>query len=182
MVHKIHVGLQNNKIPALKLVFFIARRFIKKNPNGFSDPIIRIAITAVALGLAVMILSVAIITGFQQEIREKVIGFGGHVQITHFDSNISYEPSPISKDQDFMEELSGVPGIRHTGFCQQAGHYTHRRRHPGGSAQRCWRRFRLVVFWLEANQRQLAGFQRYDHLQCRPDFKKNSSKTPSRYG
>jgi lipoprotein-releasing system permease protein len=113
MVYKNHVGLQNNKIPALKLVFFIARRFIKKNPDGFSDPIIRIAITAVALGLAVMILSVAIITGFQQEIREKVIGFGGHVQITHFDSNISYEPSPISRNQDFIEELSGVPGIKH---------------------------------------------------------------------
>ena len=105
--------MQNNKFFALNLEFFIARRLIKGHSGGFSDPIIRIAIIAVALGLAVMIIAVAIVTGFQQEIRDKVIGFGGHIQISHFDANISYESSPIDKDTLLLNELAGIPGVRH---------------------------------------------------------------------
>jgi lipoprotein-releasing system permease protein len=105
--------LQNNKFFALNLEFFIARRLIKGNSGGFSDPIIRIAIIAVALGLAVMIVAVAIVTGFQQEIRDKVIGFGGHIQITHFDANVSFEASPIEMDQKLTKEIKNIDGVRH---------------------------------------------------------------------
>jgi lipoprotein-releasing system permease protein len=97
----------------LNLEFFIARRLMKKNAGGFSDPIIRIAIMAVALGLSVMILSVAIVTGFQQEIRNKVIGFGGHIQITHYDANISYESSPLEKDRSLLDDIAGISGVKH---------------------------------------------------------------------
>jgi len=55
--------------------------------KSFSRPIILIAIAGIALGLTVMILSVAIVTGFKQEIRDKVVGFGSHIQIMNFDSN-----------------------------------------------------------------------------------------------
>jgi len=108
--------LQNNKIFALNLEFFIARRLMKKNTGGFSDPIIRIAIVAVALGLSVMILSVAIVTGFKQEIRNKVIGFGGHIQITHYDANISYESSPLDTDRGLLEDLARISGVKHLQF------------------------------------------------------------------
>ena len=105
--------MQNNKIFALNLEFFIARRLLKSNSSGFSDPIIRIAIIAVAIGLAVMIIALAILTGFQQEIRNKVIGFGGHIQISHFDANISFESSPIDHDPELKRSLAGIPGVRH---------------------------------------------------------------------
>lgn len=69
-----------------------------------------------------MIISVAIVTGFQQEIREKAIGFGSHIQITHFDYNISFEPRPISLNQPFYPNLSEAPGIRHIQvFATKAG-------------------------------------------------------------
>ncbi|HBX20577.1 MAG TPA: ABC transporter permease, partial [Porphyromonadaceae bacterium] len=77
---------------------FIAKRIYKgekKNAKRVSSPAIKLAITGVALGLAVMIVSVCIIVGFKKEIREKVIGFGSHIQITTFDENVSYEHQPI---------------------------------------------------------------------------------------
>ena len=50
--------------------------------KGFSRPIIHIATGAVALGIAVMLISIAIVIGFQNEVRDKVVGFGSHVQIS----------------------------------------------------------------------------------------------------
>jgi len=60
-----------------------------------------------------MILSVAIVTGFKQEIRDKVVGFGSHIQIMNFDSNTSYETVPISRQQPFLPKIKNFPGIRH---------------------------------------------------------------------
>jgi len=60
-----------------------------------------------------MIISVAIVTGFQKEIREKVIGFGSHIQISNFDANNSYESSPVSINQPFYPSLEDEPGVRH---------------------------------------------------------------------
>lgn len=60
-----------------------------------------------------MILSVAIVVGFKKEVREKVIGFGAHIQVTNFDSNTSYEASPIAVSDTLMKVLSAFPGIRH---------------------------------------------------------------------
>lgn len=101
---------------------FIARRLIKGGPGSFSAPVIRIAIISVALGLAVMIVSVAIVTGFQRQIREKIVGFGSHIQIAKFDSNNSFEFEPISKNQAFYSTLTKTEGIKHIqGFATKAG-------------------------------------------------------------
>ncbi len=78
-----------------------------------TPPVIRIAMIGIALGLAVMILSVAIVIGFKKEIRNKVIGFGSHIQITNFDNNASYESSPIAASDTLMEYLAAFPGITH---------------------------------------------------------------------
>lgn len=59
-----------------------------------------------------MILSVSIVTGFQKEIRDKVIGFGGHIQISHLSGNESYETKPVSIDQDFYPELDTLDEVR----------------------------------------------------------------------
>ncbi len=81
--------------------------------GGFTALIRKIAVFSIALGLAVMILSLAILTGFQNEIREKVIGFGGHIQITNFDYNLSYEAQPIRKDQEDLQLVKSIEGVRH---------------------------------------------------------------------
>ncbi len=101
---------------------FIARRLIKGSPGSFSAPVIRIAVISVALGLAVMIVSVAIVTGFQKQIRDKIIGFSSHIQIAKFDSNNSFEFAPISKNQAFYRTLQKTEGIKHVQvFATKAG-------------------------------------------------------------
>lgn len=95
--------------------YFIAKRLIKGRREGtsFSRPINIIAIIGIALGLAVMIVAVSILTGFKQQIREKVVGFGSHIQIVNFDSNISFETAPISDAQEFVPLIDKIPGIKH---------------------------------------------------------------------
>jgi len=108
----------------MNLPYFIAQRLIKgrREETSFSRPINVIAIIGIAMGLAVMILAVAILTGFKQEIRDKVVGFGSHIQIMNFDSNISFETTPISGNQEFIPKIKAIPGIKHIEvFATKAG-------------------------------------------------------------
>ncbi len=95
--------------------FFIAKRltFEKESKSSFSRPIIKIALVGIALGLAVMLVAVAVVTGFKKEIRNKVIGFGSDIQIVNYDANFSYETVPISKNQNFYPGIDTIPGIKH---------------------------------------------------------------------
>jgi ABC-type transport system, involved in lipoprotein release, permease component len=97
------------------LELFIARRIShdQEAKKAVSRPITRISIVAVALSLAVMIVSVAIVTGFKNEITEKVLGFGGHIQIQNYDSNTSFETRPITDTLAFVPKLNSIPGISH---------------------------------------------------------------------
>ena len=72
----------------------------------------RIAIIGIALGLAVMILSVAIASGFKTEISNKIIGFGSHIQILNYDTNLSFETNPINKKQAFYGDIKDLMGIK----------------------------------------------------------------------
>ena len=102
--------------------FFIANRIFSKSKGGFSRPIVRLGVISVALGLAVMIISVAIVTGFQEQVRRKVTGFGAEIQIGNFEVNSSYEATPINKNQPFYPFLDTVDGIRHIQvFAHKAG-------------------------------------------------------------
>ncbi len=94
---------------------FIAKRIIfgSGNANQLSRPIVRISVLGITLGLAVMILAIAIVTGFQSEIKNKLIGFGSHIVITNYDDNTSDEPQPISKIQPFLSDLKNNPNIKH---------------------------------------------------------------------
>ena len=84
----------------LNTELFIVRRMIgsKRGRRSFSRSIVAIAIFGIALGLAVMIVAVSIVTGFKKEITNKVIGFGAHIQILNLDSNLSYEMIPVPAD------------------------------------------------------------------------------------
>jgi len=92
---------------------FIARKLIfsKDNRKSISRSILNIAIFGISLGLAVMIVAMAVVTGFKNEITRKVVGFASHIQILNFDSNISYETQPINSDQEFLSTLREDPSI-----------------------------------------------------------------------
>lgn len=92
---------------------FIARRISSLKKDSFSRPILKIGISGIALGVAVMIIAMAIVTGFQNQISDKVIGFGSHIQINKYDFNTSYESDPISKNQAFYPSLDTLEGVRH---------------------------------------------------------------------
>ena len=103
---------------------FIAKRLIKDRQKGtsFSRPINVIGIVGIAVGLAVMILAIAILTGFKKEIRDKVVGFGSHIQVINYDSNISFETAPVSSNQPFVKKIINTPGIKHIQvFATKAG-------------------------------------------------------------
>ncbi|RMG78397.1 MAG: ABC transporter permease [Bacteroidetes bacterium] len=103
----------------MKFEFFIAKRLIRRPPdidNSISQgvkPIIKISIATVVVGIIVMILTLTIVNGFQSEIRDKIISFGSHIQITSFDLNNSFETSPISKNQPFYPYLDTVKEVKH---------------------------------------------------------------------
>ena len=95
--------------------FFIARRITgsKDYKSSISGPIIKIAITAIALGMIVMLISVATGIGLQKKIREKVSAFNGDIVITNFDTNFSNDSQiPISTHQEFYPEFN-IEGVRH---------------------------------------------------------------------
>ena len=93
---------------------FIARRifFARGTSRKFSESIVAFAVFGIAFGLFVMILSVAIVTGFKNEVRNKVIGFGSHIQLVNFDSNASYETVPVSENQPWLKEIRNMKGIK----------------------------------------------------------------------
>lgn len=93
---------------------FIARRLFreKESKNHLSRKIINIALVGISLGIIVMLISISIVTGFKKEIREKVIGFGSHIQIVNYDSNYSYETAPVNRDQPFINDLNGIRNIK----------------------------------------------------------------------
>ena len=108
----------------MNLELFIARKihFSKEGNRQVTPPAVRIAIVGVALGLAGMILSVAIVIGFKKEVRNKVIGFGSHIQITNFDNNSSYETTPIAVSDSLLQALQEFPGIKHIeGYATKMG-------------------------------------------------------------
>ncbi len=95
----------------MNLPLFIAKRITFNSKRTFSKLIVRIAILGIMLGLAVMILSVAIVKGFKSEIREKVRGFSGDIQISKLDLNSSYENSPFVIENEKLSQLVSLPNI-----------------------------------------------------------------------
>lgn len=93
----------------MNFAYFVANRITFKSKRTFSKLIVRIAIIGIMLGLGVMILSVAIVKGFKQEIREKVRGFSGDMQIVKFDLNNSFENSAIQAAPDFVKKALANP-------------------------------------------------------------------------
>ncbi len=100
----------------MKFEYFIAKRIIgsKSYKSSVSAPIIKIGITAIAIGIIVMMIAIATGIGLQQKIRDKAVAFNGHITITTFNSNASDESEvPMSINQDFYPNFTDIEGIRH---------------------------------------------------------------------
>ncbi|MDA3853442.1 MAG: ABC transporter permease, partial [Bacteroidales bacterium] len=99
----------------MNLELFIAKRihFSKKGKKSVSRPAVRVAVLGIALGLAVMIITVSIVIGFKDEIRNKVIAFGSHIQVSNFDSNETFETESIYASDSLINSLSTVEGVNH---------------------------------------------------------------------
>ena len=100
----------------MNLEYFIAKRLIttKSYKSSVSSPIIKIAITAIAIGIIMMIISVSTGIGLQNKIREKVAAFNGHIIISNYDDNQSeITKEPIELNQDFYPKFKNISGITH---------------------------------------------------------------------
>lgn len=96
----------------LKFYIHTARKLLRNEGNRFSRPIVSISIVGVALGIAVMVIAIAVTSGYKSVIRDKVVAMGSHVRISNYDMNFSFEPVPFDKNQDFVEELKRMPEVK----------------------------------------------------------------------
>ncbi len=100
----------------MNLEYFIAKRLItsKDHKSSISSPIIKIAIAAIAIGMIMMIVSIATGIGLKQKIRDKIAAFSGHIVISNFDDNQSQvSTTPISTNQSFYPKFQSIDGISH---------------------------------------------------------------------
>ncbi|MCR5861506.1 ABC transporter permease [Flavobacterium sp. J372] len=100
----------------MNLEYFIARRLsaAKSNKNSISAPIIKIAITAIAIGVMMMIISVATGKGLQDKIREKISALNGHIIISNYDNNESdVSVEPLAIQQPFYPKFTSVGDVAH---------------------------------------------------------------------
>lgn len=91
---------------------YIAQRLLKQKRGKLSGPVVKVATAAVALGVAVMIISLCVGFGFKREVRDKIVGFGTHVQIVSFDYNHSYETNPLPNDSVLCAAIKKVDGVK----------------------------------------------------------------------
>ena len=105
----------------MNLELFIAQRLYgtRKGARRISRPAVAIAQWGVAIGAVIMIASICIIVGFKQQVREKLYGFGGHIQIMSYSNDAATE-TPLTADSALLAELHNIPNIAHI---QQ---YTHK--------------------------------------------------------
>lgn len=100
----------------MNLELFIAKRIHFGKSQGekrASSPAIKIAIAGVAIGLAAMILALSIVIGFKTEVRNKVVGFGSHIQISNLSNNSTYETQPVCVSPKLVNLLESTTGVKH---------------------------------------------------------------------
>mgnify|MGYP001947111485 CR=1 FL=1 len=104
---KIDDGVKN-----MKLSLYIAKRLSLKGKKSFSRLIMLLSVVAVSISLAVMILSMATVTGFQYGIKEKVVGFGGHIEVSKYLSHLNHDYPLLPYNDTLHQELQELEGIK----------------------------------------------------------------------
>lgn len=93
--------------------FFIAKRLSSAIRNSLSKPVITISVISIALGLALMIISVAVVIGFKKSVSDKVMGFASHIQLVYFDNNNSVQEKPVQITDELLQKLHSNSDISH---------------------------------------------------------------------
>lgn len=110
----------------MNLSYFISKRINRADPNSFSATIHKVAIASIAIGLAILLLSFLIMFGFKSTIREKIVSFGAHLQITSYNTTNSYETAPVSTTNSFYQNIDSIDFISHQQvFAYKAGLLNH---------------------------------------------------------
>ncbi len=97
----------------MNLSYFIASRTSNQSNRSFSRVIIRIALLAVALSIAIMLVSDAIVIGFQNEIKNKVTSFAAHIQVSKTKTNFSFENEPMPVNDTFVKQVKNFGEVSH---------------------------------------------------------------------
>lgn len=99
----------------MKFENFIAKRitFSGESKKSISNSVLKIAIITVAVGMAVMIITVSTVTGFKNEIYKKIVGFQSHIFIKSRSSNKTFETNPMSKNLPFINKIKKIKGVKH---------------------------------------------------------------------
>ena len=113
-IHLHNVVLIELKPCRLNLAFYIAKRVAFNRQKSFSRFIIRLSVTATALSVMAMILTLAFVNGFQQTVSEKVFSFWGHVRVQNYEPNKSLvaEETVIRKNSNIEALLRSEPGVQ----------------------------------------------------------------------
>ncbi|MBQ9474519.1 MAG: ABC transporter permease [Bacteroidales bacterium] len=100
---------------------FVARRFLPRRKEALSTPIITLAVVSIALGVLVMVMALAILTGFQGEIRSRVVGFGSHLIVSGLEPGVGYDELPIDTDREVFRTIAATEGVKHLQFYAEKG-------------------------------------------------------------
>ena len=98
----------------MRLSFFIARRYLVKQKGTFSSFIIRLAVVATALSVTVMIVAMAVVTGFNYAVTEKLYSFMGHVHVVPYDetkSNSLNYAEPVYYNKALVDSIKRLPHV-----------------------------------------------------------------------
>ncbi|MCJ8164911.1 ABC transporter permease [Pontibacter sp. E15-1] len=91
---------------------YISDKISEVQAGSFTSSVTKIAIISIAAGIAIMIVSFAILDGFRDEIRQKIFSFGAHLQVSRYDTNNSYEGAPISMNIGVTDSIPGIQKIQ----------------------------------------------------------------------
>jgi lipoprotein-releasing system permease protein len=100
----------------LNFEYFISKRLVTKSDykSSISAPIIKIAISAITIGVVMMFIAIATGFGLQEKIREKIAAFNGHIVINNFTNNqATITQNPVSTQQEFYPSFTSIPEIEH---------------------------------------------------------------------
>lgn len=99
----------------MSLSLFIARRLSRREQGErrVSRPAVLIAKLGIAVGLAVMLIAISVVVGFKSEVRDKIVGMGGHIQVVNRQQMQPYEALPVGVNDALVDQLVGLPRVKH---------------------------------------------------------------------
>lgn len=92
--------------------FFVAKRLLRQEGSTYSRPIVRIATLSIALSIAVMIVSVGVLSGFKNQIKEKITGFTSHIHIQPYSLDVNLQNETFSLSDEDLKHIRQLPEVR----------------------------------------------------------------------